>query len=135
MDYVFNDLVSRLVGCRLHSVQFVMDYVQLRFDSDDAQGDPVLSCYVMPVVETPGGPVSDGALGYADALRSLIHDRVAATSEAPQKGIRIEFALRALVLRPTIADLVGPEIAMLSDFADGSLVVWRPGGDAFEYLG
>lgn len=135
MGYVFNELVSRLVGSQLCSVLFVMDYLQLGFVSDDAQGDPVLSCYVMPVVETSAGPVSNGAATYADMLRALIGDRVVATSEAPQKGIRIEFALRAVVLRPTIADVAGPEIAMLSDFLDNSLMVWRPGEEAFEYLG
>ena len=30
--YVSNELLSRLIGFRLYSVQFVMDYVQLRFD-------------------------------------------------------------------------------------------------------
>ncbi len=41
--YVWNDLLGRLVGCRLYSVQFVLDYVQLRFDGP-TRDEPVLNC-------------------------------------------------------------------------------------------
>lgn len=50
--YVPNALLGRLVGFRLYSVQFVMDYVQLRFDGP-THDMPVLNCDVLPVVETP----------------------------------------------------------------------------------
>jgi hypothetical protein len=49
--YVPNSLLGRLVGFRLYSVQFVMDYVQLRFDGPSADM-PVLNYDVWPVVET-----------------------------------------------------------------------------------
>src|SRR4051794_40045180 len=45
--YVPNELLGRLVGFRLHSVQFVMDYVQLRFDGP-TEDMPVLNCDVLP---------------------------------------------------------------------------------------
>jgi hypothetical protein len=133
-EYDYNALASRLVGYRLQSVQFLGGYLQLGFESVDGTESPVLTCEVMPVVVLPAGNVADGQLGYADALRSLIGDCVARTSEARDDGLCIEFGGGALRLRPTTAQLVGPVIAMLSDFADGSSMSWRPGGPTFEYL-
>lgn len=132
--YGFNELLSRLVGYRLQSVQFIGSYVQLGFDLDASPDAPVLTCEVMPVVDRPAGPVSDREPGYADALRSLIGEQVAATSEAAGQGIRIDFGAAALMMRPGVADLRGPVIAMLSDFSDGSSESWRPGSGAFDYL-
>lgn len=43
MPYVPNELLGRLVRCRLYSVQFVLDYVQLRFDGSTPDM-PVLNC-------------------------------------------------------------------------------------------
>ena len=45
--YVPNALLGRLVGFRLYSGQFVMDYVQLRFDGP-TEDMPVLNCDVLP---------------------------------------------------------------------------------------
>ncbi|MGP4058749.1 hypothetical protein ACTWP6_28645 [Mycobacterium sp. 4D054] len=131
----YNELLSRLVGFRLQSVQFFSRYVQLSFDSAEAADTPVLTCEVLPVVETPDGSVTDRLPGYADALRSLIGAPVVETVEASREGLRIRFAEVTLTLRPTVAELRGPVIAMLSDFLDGSSESWRPGGNAFEYLG
>lgn len=133
--YGLNELLSRLVGSRLQSVQFIEGYVQLTFDSVDSAEVPVLTCEVMPVVDRSTGPVSDRELGYADALRSLIGEQVTTTSEAPGRGLRIEFGAAALVVRPGVAELRGPVIAMLSDFGDGSSESWGPGSGAFDYLG
>lgn len=130
----YNDLLSRLVGYPLQSVQFSASDVQFGFGSTESPDVPVLTCEVMPVVVTPGGPIADGQAGYADAMRSLIGDDVVATAEAPGEGLRIEFAERALELRPTVAEVVSPVIALLSDFGDGRSMSWRPGGEAFEYL-
>ncbi|PRC49767.1 hypothetical protein C6A85_73045, partial [Mycobacterium sp. ITM-2017-0098] len=80
------------------------------------------------------GPVVDGQVGYADAIRTMIGHDVVDTAEAPGEGLRIDFARHGLELRPTTADRVGPVIAMLSDFGDGRSMSWRPGGEAFEYL-
>jgi hypothetical protein len=38
--------LSRLIGCRLYSVEFVMDYVQLRFDGP-TEDMPVLNYDVL----------------------------------------------------------------------------------------
>jgi hypothetical protein len=48
--YVPNELLGRLVGCRLFSVQSVMDYVQRRFDGL-ANDVPILNCDVLPAME------------------------------------------------------------------------------------
>jgi len=131
--YVPNELLGRLVGFRLYSVQFVMDYVQLRFDGP-TKDMPVLNCEVMPAVETPAGMVVTGQLGYADALTALIPSEVVATSEATGSGLRIEFDARAIVLHPRFDEYTGPEIAVLDGFQDGQWMCWRPGEESFEDL-
>lgn len=131
--YVPNGLLSRLVGFRLYSVQFVMDYVQLRFDgpTDDM---PFLNCDVMPVIETQAGAIGFGELGYTDALVALIPEEVVRATEATGGGLRIEFSSGTVVLHPRFDDLVGPEIAYLSGFTDGQWMCWRPGEESFEDL-
>jgi hypothetical protein len=131
----YNELLSRLIGYRLQSIQFNGGYVQFFFGSARAtEAAPVLTCEVMPVVIGPAGSLADGQAGYADALRSLIGHDVVDTAEAYGEGLRIELGANALVLRPTAADVTGPVIAMLSDFGDGCSMIWRPGGEAFEDL-
>lgn len=88
--YVPDELLSRLVGFRLFSVQFVTDYVQLRFDGPTPDM-PILNCEVMPEIETPGGLIAPGQLGYADALVALIPDEAVRTAEESGSGLRIEF--------------------------------------------
>ncbi len=132
--YVPNELLSRLVGLRLFSVQFVLDYVQLRFDG--ASGDlPVLNCDVMPRVERGGGTITAGQIGYADALRGLIPGVVRQTREETGHGLRVEFDGAAIVVHPNPDDLVGPEIALLHGFEDRRWMCWRPGEASFEDLG
>lgn len=131
--YVPNDLLGRLAGFRLFSVQFVMDFVQLRFDGP-SQDMPVLNCDVMPVVERLGTTIINGQVGYADALRGLISGVVRRTREETSLGLRIEFDGGAIVVHPSRDDLVGPEIALLQGFEDGSWVCWRPGEEPFEDL-
>ncbi|HVK23471.1 MAG TPA: hypothetical protein VM677_19130 [Actinokineospora sp.] len=49
-------------------------------------------------------------------------------------GLEIVFPGGSVHLHPRGEDLLGPEIAMLSGFADGRWMVWRPGADSFEDL-
>ncbi|MGI5238909.1 hypothetical protein [Dactylosporangium sp. CA-139066] len=131
--YVPNALLGRLVGFRLYSVQFVMDYVQLRFDGP-TEDMPVLNCDVLPVVETPAGLIVPGQVGYADALRAFIPARVVATVEEPGRGLRIEFDEGTICLHPEADEVPGPEIAVLNGFEDGQWMCWRPGEESFEDL-
>jgi hypothetical protein len=133
MGYIPNDLLSRLVGCRLYSVQFVMDYLQLWFD-DDADNRPLLSCDIWPEIIIDGVTYREPDLGYGDALRRLIPGTVVATDEATGVGLRLTFDRGALVLHPA-AQEIHAEIASLSGFTDGAVMVWRPGEDSFEDVG
>lgn len=131
--YEPNKLLGRLVGFRLYSVQFVMDYVQLHFDGP-TQDTPILNCDAMPAVTISNRTFTDGLAEYADALRSLISGTVVHTKEATGNGLRIELDNGSLVLHPKVAELTGPEIATLQGFTDRHWMCWRPGEDSFEDL-
>ncbi|WP_101523214.1 hypothetical protein [Nocardioides houyundeii] len=132
--YVPNEFLGRLVGARLVSVEFVQDYAQLRFEGL-GEDMPVLTCDAMPTVEAVGGQVlSDGDLGYADALRALIPNLVLNTHEATGTGLRIEFPNAAIALHPDRDALTGAEIAVLTGFEDQAWMCWRPGEESFEDL-
>jgi hypothetical protein len=131
--YEPNELLGRLVGFRLYSVQFVLDYVQLHFDGP-TEDMPILNCDVMPAVTISGQTLTDGLPRYADALRSLISGTVVRTEEATGIGLRIELDNGSVVLHPALAELVGPEVAMLHGFTDRHWMCWRPGEDSFEDL-
>ncbi|ASN22433.1 hypothetical protein CGK93_09535 [Arthrobacter sp. YN] len=135
VSYVPNELLSRLVGIRMYSVEFVLnDYVQLRFDGEPkADGPIVLNSYVWPVVESAGRSWREPELGYADALRRLTPGTVVSTGEATGTGIRIELDTGTVVIHPAV-DEVYVEIAMLIGFEDRSWMVWRPGEESFEDL-
>jgi hypothetical protein len=129
--YVPNELLSRLVGFRLYSVEFVSDYVQLRFDGP-TEDRPVLNCDVLPVVEIPAGRIDAAQVGWADALRALINEVVVGTVEETGRGLRVEFDHAVLSIHPDISDIEGPEIALLDGFTDRQWMCWRPGELSFE---
>jgi hypothetical protein len=133
--YVPNRLLSRLVGERLYSVEFVLnDYVQLRFDGTPGAGSPVvLNCYVWPAVLRAGHLWHEPELGYADALRRLAPGTVIATAEQTGIGIRIDLDTGAVLIHPG-RDEVYVEIAEITGFDDRAWMVWRPGEDSFEDL-
>lgn len=131
--YVPNELLGRLVGLRLYSVQFVMDHVQLRFDGPSPDM-PVLNCDVMPAVELGSETLVDGQIGYADALRSLIPGVVRRTEEGTGIGLRIAFDAGTIAVHPAREDLTGPEIALLGGFEDRRWMCWRPGEESFQDL-
>jgi hypothetical protein len=141
VTFVDGPLLDRLVGARMHSVQFVLDYLQLHFeigsdgeDSPLAADAPILTCNAWPTVEVEGDRFERQTTGWADALLSLVGQRVVAAHEAPSGGLRVDLDTGSLVLRPTDAELVGPEIALLQGFADRQWDVWVPGERAFGYL-
>jgi hypothetical protein len=132
--YVPNELLSRLVGDRMYSVEFVLnDYVQLRFDGRPGSGPVTLNCYEWPVVQTADRLWHEQDLGYADALRRLTPGTVASTRESTGVGIRIDLDTGAIVIHPEKDDVYA-EIAELRGFHDEAWMVWRPGEDSFEDL-
>ncbi|WP_229051486.1 hypothetical protein [Aeromicrobium sp. Leaf350] len=119
----------------MYSVEFVLDYVQLRFDGDEIKGGPVvLNSYVWPRVDDGVRSWREADLGYADALRGLIPATVRSTAESTKTGLRLEFDRRAIVIQPAIEE-VYVEIAVLQGFDDGSWTVWHPGEGCFGDLG
>jgi len=134
VGYDFNSLLGRLVGWRLYSIEFVLDYIQLRFDVDGSSDAPVLTCDVRPRVVVGQSSLAPSDPGWADALVSFAGQDVVATHEAMGDGLRLDFATGSIVLRPDNDELVGPEIATLNGFNAGDWMCWRPGEEAFEYL-
>jgi len=133
-QYIPNDLLSRLVGQRLYSVEFVLnDYVQFRFDGDQGPGQVTLNSYVWPVVQQDGRQRREQELGYADALRRLAPGTVVSTIEKTGSGIHIELDTGTIVIHPAKEE-VFVEIAELSGFTDGRWMAWRPGEDSFQDL-
>lgn len=135
MGYVPNELLGRVVGMRLLSVEFILDYLVVRFDGDATQPQVVLTCEVFPYVESSSrGLLRDGAPGYIEELRAMLGNEVSGTEEASGVGLRIETGHRTLVVNPTLDELVGPEIALLSGFEDDAWMCWRPGEECFAHL-
>ena len=131
-SYVPNNLLSRLIGQRLYSVEFVLnDYVQFRFDGDQGPGHATLNSYVWPVVRQDGRLWREQELGYAYALRRLAPGTVVSTTEETGSGIHIELDTGAIVIHPAKEEIF-VEIAELSGFPDGRWMAWRPGEDSFE---
>ena len=134
MRYEPNRLLGRLVGMRLLSVEFILDYLIIRFDGEAGEPQAVLTCEVLPTVEiSPSISVGNGSPTYADALRHLIGGDVKATDEQDGKGLHIQLGTGTIVVNPDATDLVGPEIALLR-FEDAEWMCWRPGEESFSHL-
>lgn len=134
-SYIANQLLSRLIGERMYSVEFVLnDYVQLRFDGTPGAVRPVvLTCFVWPAVARAGRVWREPDLGYADALRKLTPGTVTSTAERTGAGIRIDLDTGAVLIHPRREE-VYVEIAEITGFDDRAWMVWRPGEDSFEDL-
>ena len=70
MEQSFPDALQRLQGEQLSSVEFLQDYVQLRFDG------PCLSAYNPHHIVLKDSKIAWGQPGYCDALCKLIAQRV-----------------------------------------------------------
>jgi hypothetical protein len=108
--------LNPIVGSQLSSVEFVQDYVQLRFDG------PCLAAFTPPSVRVGKAWFKWGSPGYRDLLCDRIGATVCTASVAEEKEIRIEFddgALISISLRPE--DYCGAEAAL---FDNGSEETW-----------
>ena len=97
------DALQKLNGRALSSIEFVQDYLQLRFDG------PILTAYTPPTVSSPHGTFELGKAGYRDAICEQIGLQIIRTecdsqsvSLAFENGVTICVSLRE-------SDYLGPE--------------------------
>ena len=74
-----------IIGSELSSVEFVRDYVQLRFDG------PCLTAITCPTVRVGEAGFGSGMPGYRDALCERIGRVVCSASVVENEAIQIEF--------------------------------------------
>ncbi len=106
------EALSRLIGARLTSVQFVMNYLILGFDERGA-----LTCLVWPEIIEGDKGTSFGTQGYRDKLCSLIEkimngatiDENETISFHLENGVELRIPLRSYAGRGERAILTGPK--------------------------
>ena len=105
--------LEAIVGQELSAVEFVQDFLQLRFEG------PVVSFFEWPDVFREEGSYAFGEPEYRNVLCAVIGESVAAASVEDGEAIEIEFENGVTVrasLRPE--DITGPEGGSVS-YADG----------------
>ena len=105
--------ISAIEGQELTAVEFVTDYLRLRFDG------PMLTLYAWPHVLLADFSIAFGEPEYRNALCAQIGEMVAKASLEEMEALTVEFesgTVIALSLREE--DLSGPEAGSYS--ADGS---------------
>lgn len=100
--------LEELVGQALISVEFVQDYLQLRFDG------PVLTLYEWPEVFREEGSYAFGEPEYRDVLCNLIAEDVTAASLVEGEAMEVQFSGGASI-RTTLRaeDISSPEVGSL----------------------
>jgi len=78
-------LREALLGAPLTSVEFVQDYVQLRFDG------PVLTVITWPLVDLHEHEVRWGERGFRNELCSRIGEKVIRAEILPRDSLQLEF--------------------------------------------
>jgi hypothetical protein len=81
------ELLSEIIGARLSSVQFVMDYLILGFDEKGA-----LTTLLWPEILSAGPTTKFGMPGYRDSLCDLIMKLVENVEITPEETIIIGFS-------------------------------------------
>jgi hypothetical protein len=107
--------VSAIIGEELVAVEFVQDYLQLRFST------PLFTLYAWPHVLFPDFSVAYGEPEYRNALCAQIGEKVVAASLEEGDAMTIEFengTVFGLSLREE--DLDGPESGSYSETGDAS---------------
>lgn len=85
------EVLKDILGRQLSSVEFVQDYVQLRFDG------PTLTAVTQPIVELQGETLRWGEPGFRDALCARIMRNVVSAHVIPGDSVRIAFDDGAIV--------------------------------------
>lgn len=121
---------DNILGEELSSVEFVADYVQLRFNS------PPVNLYVWPRVHADGAVLERPADGYIEALVGLIGRRLVKADEVLDMGLVLDFDDGTRLAVPLDGtDAQGPEVAEFGG-EPGGLWTWGeppftpPAGDA-----
>jgi hypothetical protein len=105
--------ISAIEGEELKAVEFVEDFLQLRF------GDPLLTLYAWPHVLLPDFSVAFGEPEYRNALCAQIGEQVEKAALEEADALTIEFAngvVFGLSLREE--DLDGPESGSYTETGD-----------------
>ena len=106
--------VSALEGQELTAVEFVADYLRLRFDG------PMLTLYAWPHVLLADFSVAFGEPEYRNALCAQIGEMVATAKLEELDALTVEFesgTVLALSLREE--DVDGPEAGSYSEYGSG----------------
>jgi hypothetical protein len=115
--------LSIIVGKELSSVQFVLDYVQFRFDADGIDSTPCLTVTASMHVGIEGVVFKKGQPGFRDALCERIGKTVKGARSLPER-FQIEFSdTSTFVVSLSSDDRVGPEAVLLQD-GSRSIFVW-----------
>jgi len=107
--------VSEIIGEELVAVEFLQDYLQLRFSA------PLFTLYAWPHVLFPDFSVAYGEPEYRNALCAQIGEKVVQASLEEGDALTIEFEngiVFGLSLREE--DLDGPESGSYSETGDAS---------------
>ena len=107
--------VSAVIGDELRAVEFVEDFLQLRFDG------PLLTLYAWPHVLLADFSVAYGEPEYRNALCAQIGEKVVQASLEEGDALTIEFengSVFGLSLREE--DLDGPDSGSYSETGDAS---------------
>lgn len=112
------ELLKAIVGARLTSVQFVLDYLILGFDEKGA-----LTTLVWPEVRDAGRKVTFGTAGYRDRLCELIEHIVTDVEVGQGETIMISFDDESRIQIPLRSYKQPGERAILTTSEHG-LYVW-----------
>lgn len=111
--------ISAIEGTELTAVEFVSDYVRLRFG--DAGAGPMLTLYAWPHVLLADFSIAFGEPEYRNALCAQIGEIVAKASLEEMEALTVEFesgTVIALSLREE--DMDGPEAGSYSEDGSGA---------------
>ena len=112
--------LEELVGQTLGSVEFVQDYLQLRFDG------PLLTLYEWPEVFREEGSYAFGEPEYRNVLCDLIADDVTAASLEEGEAMEVQFSSGASIRSSLrVEDISSPEV--------GSLFSGEPGDELLVF--
>jgi len=114
-----NEMLQKVVGARLTSVYFVLDYVMLGFDERGG-----LTALVWPILFRNGEELRFGQNGYRDGLCELIGGTVEKASISLDETISISFGGGVLIEIPLGTRTDGCERATFNIPREHLLRVW-----------